>query len=102
MTDEEPMSALFPKNMTSLMDFVAMMDKNICGLLQMAALQPCGSEILIDGRICLGCFALIEIYKILVVLPYTHSSLFSEILKNRIRRNGQSRKVSFQVCQTPS
>jgi hypothetical protein len=31
MTDEEQMSALFPNNLTSLMDFVATMDDSICG-----------------------------------------------------------------------
>jgi hypothetical protein len=56
--DEEQMSETFvfsslPKQfMKSLMDLVATMDENICGLLQTVALQPCGSEILIDGGIC--------------------------------------------------
>lgn len=66
--DEEQMSETFvfetlPKRfLANLLELTATMDENICVLLQTVALQPCGSQILIDGGICTALQAAAKAY----------------------------------------
>eukprot|EP00980_Cylindrotheca_fusiformis_P005425 scaffold1157_cov122-Cylindrotheca_fusiformis.AAC.17 len=106
--------------MESLMDLVATMDENVCGLLQTVALQPYGSEMLIDGGVCRAMqlaakYYLAEEARVSSSLPrsnynratlgtprflMTHLKLLSTLLTASCAPSRKSLELSVQATET--